>query len=187
VSTPAGEPTILRSAPHEPLDSELWIAPLEFLYRRDRKYEPLLTERWVCAVWSGHPEVSDRISSAQYLSLPHVALGLPPDQGASDSLHLQRLGVTRTIQATVPNFLVLPLVLRGTRLVATLPQTVAQLLSRTVDIRILAMPFDMPAIELAMQWPRRYDNDPGHLWFREMVVKCAAEVETNLSPPVVRR
>ena len=102
--------------------------------------------RWVCVVDRDHPTVGDSISSEQYFALPHV-FGRPSGYTATaEELVRRLLDIDLPVHITVPSLLHLPLVLRGTRLVATMPERVAQMFATTLPIKAFALPFQTPAL-----------------------------------------
>jgi LysR family transcriptional regulator, nod-box dependent transcriptional activator len=120
--------------------------------------------RWICAVDRDHPSVGNSISAEQYFSLPHV-FGRPNGYTATaEELVRRLLEIDLPVHITVPSLLHLPLVLRGTRLVATLP------------VKTFPLPFDTPPLHEILLWHKRNDADPAHVWLRDMVVRLTQEM-----------
>src|SRR5882757_3630189 len=91
--------------------------------------------RWICAVDRNHPSVGDSITAEQYFSLPHV-FGRPTGANVSTEQFVRRvLGIDLPVHITVPSLLHLPLVLAGTRLIATLPERIAHMFASTVPLK----------------------------------------------------
>ena len=81
---------------------------------------------------------------------------------------LDRRGVTRKVALTVPDFMIVPDVVRATALVAIVP---ARLLEG-MDLReliVAAPPVDLPEMPVGMYWHERTDRSPLHRWFRRTV------------------
>jgi LysR family transcriptional regulator, nod-box dependent transcriptional activator len=132
--------------------------------------------RWICAVDRDHPTVGDSITAEQYFSLPHV-FGRPSGHTASaEELARRILDVDLTVHYSVPSLLHLPLVLPGTRLVATLPERIAQMLPPPVKIKTFPLPFTPPPSHEILLWHKRHDSDPAHAWLRELVTQLAQEI-----------
>jgi DNA-binding transcriptional LysR family regulator len=127
--------------------------------------------RWICAVDRDHPTVGDSISSEQYFSLPHV-FGMPTGSNVSANQFVRRLlGIDLPVHITVPSLLHLPLVLPGTRLVATLPERVAQMFAATLPVKLFPLPFETEPVHETLLWHKRNEADPAHAWFRELIVR----------------
>jgi DNA-binding transcriptional LysR family regulator len=131
--------------------------------------------RWICAVDRDHPTVGDSITAEQYFSLPHV-FGRPSGHTASAAELVRRiLDIDLTVHYSVPSLLHLPLVLPGTRLVATMPERIAQMLPPPLKIKTFPLPFATPPSHEILLWHKRHDSDPAHAWLRDLVTRLAQE------------
>ena len=127
--------------------------------------------RWICAVDRDHPTVGDNITAEQYFSLPHV-FGRPNGYTASAQELVRRLlDIDLQVHITVPSLLHLPLVLRGTRMIATLPERVAHMVSASMPIKTFSLPVETPTMHEILLWHKRNESDPAHAWLRELVVR----------------
>ncbi|HWG72301.1 MAG TPA: LysR family transcriptional regulator [Steroidobacteraceae bacterium] len=132
--------------------------------------------RWVCAVDRDHPSVKDSISTEQYFSLPHV-FGRPNGYTTTaEELVRRLLDIEIPVHITVPSLLHLPLVLRGTRLIATMPERVAQMFASTLPIKSFPLPFETPALNEILLWHKRNESDPAHAWLRELLVRLTQQL-----------
>jgi DNA-binding transcriptional LysR family regulator len=132
--------------------------------------------RWICAVARDHPTVGDSITAEQYFSLPHV-FGRPSGHTASaEELARRILEVEVTVHYSVPSLLHLPLVLPGTRLVATMPERIVQMLKGPLQIKTFPLPFVTPPSHEILLWHKRHDSDPAHTWLRNLVIQLANEI-----------
>ncbi len=132
--------------------------------------------RWICAVDRNHPTVGDSITAEQYFALPHV-FGRPHGHTASaEELVRRLLDIDLPVHITVPSLLHLPLVLSGTRLVATMPERVAQMFSATLPVKTFPLPFETPPLDEILLWHKRNESDPAHAWFRDLVVRLTREM-----------
>ena len=154
-----------------PRGPSVWIVPSVFL---QGTHTTLFEDRWMCALWRGHPDVGDTMTVEQFLGLPHAAFALGEGMEGSDSVALRQLGLVRNVQVTVPNFSVLPFVLTDTPMVALVQERLGRQLAEVADIRLIPPPVDLPPIEVAMQWAPRAENDPAQAWFRRVVAEVAA-------------
>lgn len=139
----------------------------------DFPHEILFSDRFVCAVDADHPEVGDRISLAQFQSLPYLATSAGRLPGIAE-LELDRLGITRNTEITTGftlGFLLLP----GTRLVCMVLERYAQEFRERLGIRTLEPPFEIGGVTEVMIWTQRNTDDPGHRWLRERLQRLARE------------
>ena len=139
--------------------------------------EPLFSDRWVCAIWSGNAEVGKTLSEAQYLALPHLAFSMPNDgAGSAADAHLSHLGVQRRIAAWTESFILSPFLVRGTGMVTLVHERVARALEHAADARIIAPPYPLPEIQEVLLWNPRRTADPPHVWMREQIIAAAREI-----------
>ncbi len=131
--------------------------------------------RWICAVDRDHPTVGDSLSVEQYYALPHV-FGRPSGYTATAVELVRRLlDIDLPVHITVPSLLHLPLILRGTRLIATMPERVAQMFA-SMPVKTFPLPFEAPPLNEVLLWHKRNDSDPAHTWLRDMVIRLTQEM-----------
>src|SRR5215475_3664597 len=162
---------------HQPLEAD----PAEMLNedRVDLVLEPreylapgfpsqtLLEDRWVCAVWNGHPEVGDSFTLELFERLPRLSFGVGMSGPISTAeLHYQRLGIGGRVTGTVNSFALLPFLLCGTHLVALVQERLARRLAAATDLRLLEPPVPIPRLVVTVFWSPVNDADPAHTWLR---------------------
>ncbi len=128
----------------------------------------LYTDRYVCAVRKSHPAAGGLASVDDFCRYDHVliaptggALQGPTDEG------LAALGRKRSVAISVPNFLILPHLLRVTDLIAVAPERLLRGLKR--DFAVFEAPLAMPTFDVIMVWHPRLHADPQHRWVRGLV------------------
>jgi DNA-binding transcriptional LysR family regulator len=160
-------------------ENDFLIIPRHFMV--EEHPQQLLFEDTYCAVvWDRNSQVGDKLDAETYLRLGHVAplLGRPRSHTLEELL-LQSQGVQRRIKVTTYDFASMPAVLVGTDLVATMHVRLAQACARRLPVRLLPLPYTLPTIAECVQWHRFQENDPCHIWLREVML----EVARTLAPP----
>jgi DNA-binding transcriptional LysR family regulator len=111
-----------------------------------------------------------------YVAIPHV-LGSPRGDahGVVDDA-LAPLGLRRTIAVATPHFAAVPFLLKGARLLATVPQRAARLFAERFGLAMSPVPVALPDSDVSMLWHASYDHDPAHRWLRTTVARLAAEL-----------
>ncbi len=114
------------------------------------------------------------ISLEDYLAVPHV-LGSPRGDahGVVDDA-LTPLGLRRTIAVTTPHFAAVPFLLKGARLLSTVPLPAARLFAGRFGLAASPVPVALPGVDVAMVWHASYDHDPAHRWLRGTVARLLA-------------
>ncbi len=179
-----------RSAPDvvsafSPLDAgslqQLGEGRLDFIllpegYQHQFPCEPLLEDRWVCAVDAAHPSVTDELSEAQYLTLEHLIFMPGPGKRIAARPNVSRTDLHRKAAASIESLALLPLMLKGTELIALIPERMGRSVADLAGIRLLEPPHRLPPIRQTICWNPRRSNDPSHSWMREMILDTAREI-----------
>jgi LysR family nod box-dependent transcriptional activator len=147
----------------------------------------LFIDEWVCAVWAGNQDVGEGLTLEQFKNMKQLVFGLDElfPMGLAD-VALESMGVRRSIQCSVNSFLLLPLLLTGTDMVALVQRRLARLLLdrlREPDVLLLEPPFDAPRISEAMFWHPSKTEHPAHRWLREAMVAVGLELEGQAEHP----
>lgn len=136
----------------------------------DFRRQPLFSETWVCVVAQHHPRIGASLSAEDYLAETHIsfrpAVAIHATFDALLAAQLGDKGSGRSIGLVVPYSSGVAATLAASDLVLTVPVGLAMTMVAAADVRIVPLPFDMPAIELSMQWHERTHRDPGARWLR---------------------
>jgi DNA-binding transcriptional LysR family regulator len=135
---------------------------------------PLFTDSWICAVWSGHPTVGDRLTVEQFLALPHLTFNITdPEHTSLADEHLARIGYERKIVASTDSFATAPFLLRETSLITMVQRRLGARLERSAEIKLIEPPFEIPEMCERLSWNPRFSASPAHAWMREQLVEAA--------------
>ena len=85
-------------------------------------------------------------------------------------------GLRRVVQHTVPHFLALPSIIKGSEMIGTLPRRIAEALAGKGTLAIYPFPFEQQPHQVVQCWPRRRDRDPAHVWLRAVVSEVAGKL-----------
>jgi DNA-binding transcriptional LysR family regulator len=188
---PALVQAILRQSPNstvtcEPLDSrpfdKLDAGTLDLvIYGRaapDRyRSQHLFSDRFVCVVAAEHPLAQrTSVSLSQYVRWPHLSIdvGQPWVEQA-----LEARDTSRHVAVVMPYHVLGPNILPGTDLVLTVPARVVSQFADSRRIRVLDAPRQLGVVQFYAVWHPRLDEDPSHIWLRQLVHAVA----TSTSPP----
>ena len=135
----------------------------------------LFRETYVCVARSDHPNFEDGMSIEGFREAEHAyadASGM-----AHDMLEevLRRHGIARRISLTVPQFMVLPMVIAGSDLLVTMPERLAAEFAKLIRIKVMPLPVRTPGYDINLFWHRRAHNDPANKWLRRSFAKLFAD------------
>ncbi|HSD90874.1 MAG TPA: LysR family transcriptional regulator [Kofleriaceae bacterium] len=128
-----------------------------------------------------HPNVARRLTLARFIELEHVLVaprGRP--RGFVDEA-LARRGLQRRIARVVAHFMSAGFLVARSDYVVTLPSILARLLARTLPLRVVPLPLDVPSVTVGQFWSSRNNTDPGHIWLRGLLASTASAVERRSS------
>jgi len=134
--------------------------------------QALFRQRYVALMRAGHPLAgSTALSAARYRQAAHVrVVSAGTAHGQVDDA-LQRLGVVRRVQLTVPHYVALGQVLASTGLVATVPERLAERLAGPHGLVSRPLGLKLPTSTIAQLWHAHLHRDPGHQWLRALVAQ----------------
>ena len=125
-------------------------------------------DRLFCAVWSGSELARTPLSLERYLAAAHIQISVDGlSEGLADAA-LKERGVHRKVVATIPNYLVLPWVLRGTELLTHCGENLLQMIDDTSDITFLLPPLPIPPVTVSFLIHRQMITDPATTWLRSL-------------------
>jgi LysR family transcriptional regulator, nod-box dependent transcriptional activator len=135
----------------------------------------LFRDRWICAVWKGHPDIGKRIDRNRFSKTPQVkhSVGRPSSDAER---YLEAIGLDRNTKVTVESFLAAPFLLRGTCLLALLQERLAQRVESAAEIKLLEPPMKIPDLIIGMCWSEVDTDDAAHRWLRGQFAELASHL-----------
>lgn len=134
---------------------------------------PLFTDQFHCyydpRIRSAPATLDDYIASRHVRVLFSASYSSPVDKG------LETLARRRTIASELPSLNELPLLLRGTDLIATLPGRLRTGLMS--DFAQCEVPFPLPPLTYSLFWHSRTHNSPPHAWVRQELERAAERLK----------
>lgn len=141
-----------------------------------------------CLLSASNPVV-EQFNLSAYLAAKHVwvsktgfgvGVGMNPDDvqklGWVDE-SLAKIGKQRDIKVFTRNYHVSMQLAHEDNLIATLPTKAAMLHKNDNSYIILEPPFEIPEMELKMIWSPLLHHDASHIWFRQLVIEAAKQVQ----------
>ncbi len=130
----------------------------------------LVREHYVCVVRKDHPAFEHGMTAEAFRNVPHALAD------ASGYVHelldrwLARQKVRRVVKLHVPHFLVLPLVIARSDLLAIMASHVADIFADIVPLKIMPPPTKVPGYDIKLFWHQRFHREPANLWFRGLLI-----------------
>ncbi len=145
----------------------------------------LYDDKVVLMVRDGHPISGlESVSVEQYLSLQHLAPHscYRPNLGPIDGV-LWKMRQKRCVQAFVPEFSLVPIVLVESDFVFTTSRRFAEYFAQRMPIRIVAAPSIFQPFRFRMLWHERTHHSPAGIWLRQIVRESASRARAPIGQP----
>lgn len=126
--------------------------------------QALFRDSFVGVVRLGHPLSKGTVMPVRYASGQHIFVSRRgTDKGQIDDA-LKQLGLERNITTIVTGFSAAVALVRGTELIASVPERHTKNLR--VEVHSFPLPVSVPDITVSMLWHPRHHADPAHRWLR---------------------
>ena len=140
----------------------------------------LFEDGFVCLVRTNHPRVKRKLTLSQFVQEAHVTIE-PAGSRYSGAVRqsstmtllekvLAETGLERRIALRVPQFMVVPTIVKSTDLIATIPHYVIAA-AAPAGVRVMPLPFDAPRFEVKQIWHSRNHSDAANMWLRRLIVE----------------
>lgn len=120
---------------------------------------------------SKHPKLSKRAWAAY----PHIVVQTGNQSPSLVGLALERAGLDRRVAVRVPSFLAALFVCAQTDFFFAAPRELALPLLERLELRCVRPPIDIAEIPVAAHWHERFQDDPAHRFFRDLVIEVLEE------------
>lgn len=143
----------------------------------DHPSVPLFSDRFSCIAWAENPLIGATLTKEKYLALEHVSTCLGPSNPPHiEQESLEAYGLTRKIAVFAPNFTSVADAVVGTNFIATVHAKSAVLHAQRLPIRVFPPPVEIAPFTEVLQWHRNKGADPGVIWMRDFMVRCAGRI-----------
>ncbi|MEU3274205.1 LysR family transcriptional regulator [Saccharomonospora sp. NPDC006951] len=146
----------------------------------------LFRDRWVCVVARGNTTLTgDRATMEDLATMPWVAPfhdneGYPP--AAPMSRQLTLFGIRPHVAVRVESYQAVPYLVSGTDRVALIQERLAEQVADRLGLRVLECPGEPEPIVEKLWWHSNYQEDPAHIWLRDVVIAAANELPRDHKP-----
>ncbi|MBN3753237.1 hypothetical protein G3N95_09795 [Paraburkholderia sp. Tr-20389] len=126
----------------------------------------LYEEHFLCVMRREHPLAARPLDLDRFCALEHVLVS--PSGGGFHGIvdeSLAALNRNRRVTVSLNSFLLVPAVIAGSDLVATVPARLAR--AWTQQLNVLAPPCEIASFTVMMGWHARAHADPAQIWLRQ--------------------
>lgn len=134
----------------------------------------MFSDRFVLVGDRDHPDLDGDIDVERFSTLPYA--GVSGDVPSVVESQLEALGIAPRVEFVTETHVVLPLLVKGTRLVSLVQERLVRAVFEHTHLRTVCPPFELRPLVEAMYWTTRSSDDPAHRWLRSRLVKQAASI-----------
>ena len=129
----------------------------------------LFDEVYTCIARKAHPGLGKKPTLEDWLRQKHVLVSQQGDSPGSVDRALAARKLERTVGARVSHFLLVPMLVARTDLVAALSLRVASAYAAPLGLRLFPPPLPLPKGRIGQVWHEQLEHDPAQRWFRALV------------------
>jgi len=131
--------------------------------------------RFAVVARRGHPITRRRPGIKAWTAYPHVIVQSGSNSSNVVAAALESVRVPRDIGLVVPSFFAALVAVSDSDLLFTAPRELVLPLIAKLGLEILPTPIRIPSLPVAAVWHERFDADPGHRFFRGLVIDEVAQ------------
>ncbi len=138
--------------------------------------EPLYDERTVLVARVDHPRARTKISTEVLATLKHVDVHVAPGRGSRPlAARYAEFGIARDIAVAVPTFTAAAAIVAATDYVASLPETMVEMLGPRLGLRTVRTPLPDLAVTIHLLWHERTEHDPAMRTLRDLLARTVRD------------
>jgi DNA-binding transcriptional LysR family regulator len=144
--------------------------------------------RFVCVVSKNHPSIQGSISLEQFLQASFIEY--EPTGGSYEHFreHADRLFEERNIQRKVSVKLAyltgIESIIASSDHIAVVTDALVTSMDLKNTVQVIDLPFDIPTLDVTLQWHDRINNDPAQAWLHKAVIEVAENIGKDSITPV---
>jgi len=154
------------------LGEDLLIMPHGFV--SGLSHTDLYQDEWVCLVSTAAAAVQGGLTVEDLRTLPWVMTYHGPTASTPAARQMRMLGIEPRVQVVTESFLTVPGLVAGTDRIALIQRRLVDLLPLNSGVRALPCPFEVAPLIQAMWWHPTFEQDPEHMYLREVVRRAVA-------------
>lgn len=135
----------------------------------------LFSQKFVTMFRRGHAFSGREVSMAEFLQARHLIVSSRENPYDLINERLEKAGVSRSAQFRVPHFTSVPYIVSTSDMVVTVPEKLAQRAALPFDLEFIRPPLRLPSLHTNIFWHRRFNQDAGNKWLRELIADCFRE------------
>lgn len=134
--------------------------------------QTLFSYRYVSAFMEKLRPKSGRMSLGAFCSYPHVVVSRRGKTSVLIDEELLKMGRKRSVLGTVATFQQALVIASQVECIVVAPDVFVSRMKGCFKLVSSELPIATPPVNIALTWHPRYQSDPEHRWFRELIKTC---------------
>jgi DNA-binding transcriptional LysR family regulator len=132
--------------------------------------QQLFTDRFVCIVNQQHRRLrAPNLTIEEFQRELHLIVATQGTGHVIIDEVMEKNDIRRRVGLRIPNFLGVVSNIVCTEYLAIVPERFARIVAESNPIKMMELPFEVPAYRVMQHWHERYSRDPASTWLRETV------------------
>lgn len=151
-------------------DADVLLIPQGHL--TDLPHIELFQDNWVCV--TGAASSSDALTLEDMRQARWARFLNSETNSTLADRRIYDLQLGERTDVVVGTFLMLPFAVSGTNRLALVQERLARMLAAVANLSVLQLPIALPTLVECAWWHPSKTEDPGHQWFRDLIVRAAS-------------
>jgi DNA-binding transcriptional LysR family regulator len=131
----------------------------------------LFSQNYVTMFRRPHLFDKGKVELKEFLGARHLLVTSQESPYDQINARLVKAGIARSVNYRVPHFTAVPYVIAASDMVATVPIKLAQQACGPFGLGYITPPLRLPSLQTNILWHRRYHQDGGNQWLREVIAQ----------------
>ncbi len=141
----------------------------------------LFSDSYTVMAWNEHSTITDSLDFEEYMAMGHVVFRSEAKGDPWFERWFRRtFEESRQVEIISHTFGLIPQLVVGTDLLATLQTRLARKYADVLPLKMLQPPFEFPQLTEVLQWNSYRDEDPATRWFRNRIIRMASKMADEL-------
>lgn len=135
----------------------------------------LFDQDFVCLMRKDHPLAKGKLTLKRFSQAEHIVIDAEGTGHGKVEGILIRNGVDRVSRLRLPHFISAPYIVAKTDLIATVTEKLAEQTAEHLGLIMRPHPVNIPPVQINTFWHRRFHQDSGNIWFRNLIFELFSE------------
>lgn len=144
------------------------------------KWQRLFESYQIGLARKDHPIFDGPITIEGYTNFDHISISRRGRAKGPIDIELAELGLERRIPLVKHNFITGVFSILDSDLIMGCPDILLPIVLQHLPVKTFPIPLPLKPVTIIQAWHPRYDSDPAHQWFRQLIKQLCVEREKQI-------